>query len=198
MAKKKKQSKQKQLKMERQCEKVTRIAHEILTKKIEPANLSLDEAIDVVSIVVKAIVLSNTSDDDPEDRTGMIEWIVEHFVEELMDIDPSADHAHAWIISPQGRITEPVGILWTGSHEEDSVKVVLGTDLTPFMAEMKDAADVHVIEGVEGIAMIDSEWDGTPTITCDNPECGRIHDVHLMVAENLFEQAKQRAKQATN
>lgn len=193
MAKKKKPKK-----LPRGDEKVLRLAHEILIKKIDPAKLSLDEAIDVVAFVAKAIVLSNTADDDPEDRAGMIAWIEERFIEVLSDIDPSTDHAHAWFVSPQGLITEPIGILWSGTHEEDSVQVVLGAELASFRAElseMKDAPEVHVIEGIEGVAITDPDWDGSPTVTCANPDCGKVHDVHLMVAENLFERAKQSAEQ---
>lgn len=201
---KKKKKPQKQPKMLSHDEKVMRLAHEILTKKIEPANLTIDEAIDVVTTVVKAIVIANTSEDDPEDRSGMIEWIQERFVDGLMAIDPNADAScpHAWLIPPQGCITEPVGIMWSGTHDEDSVQVMLGADLERFRTELSemekdDDAHVHVIEGVEGVAMIDPEWNGEETVKCGNPECGATHSAHLTVAENLFQQAKQRAEQRT-
>ena len=179
-------------KMERQETKVLRLAHDILINKINPANLTLEEAIDALTSVAKAIVISNTADDAPDDRAGMIEWMEERFFEGLAAIDPSAcDHLHAWVIQPQGSITETIGVLWSGDHEEDSVKVVLGIELETFrldLARMKD--EVHVVEGIEGIAVIDPDWDGEDTRTCANPACGKVHDVHLTVAESLFEQAK--------
>src|SRR5680860_75704 len=150
MGKKKKQK----VKQQRGDEKVMRLAHKILTQVIEPANLKLEEAIDVVAIVAKAIVLSNTADDEPEDRSDMIDWIETRIVEVLMDIDPLADHAHLWLIPPQGLITEPFGILWDGSYEESSVKGVLGAELTLLRteyAETKDKPGVIIVEGVEGV-----------------------------------------------
>ena len=193
MAKRKK--KQKQVK-QRGDEKVMRLAHKILTQVIEPANLKLDEAIDVVTIVAKAIVLANTSDDDPEDRSDMIDWIETRLVEVLMDIDPFADRAHLWLVPPQGLITEPFGILWDGSHEETSVKGVLGAELTLLRteyAEMKDKG-VIIVEGVEGVAAIVPDWDGEDTVKCDNPQCGNVHDVHLRVAEELFQETVERRR----
>lgn len=191
-------------------EKVMRLAHEILTKKIWPANLSLDEAIDVVAVVAKALVLSNTADDDPAARADMIMMFEERFAEVLADIYPAdldgdldgdleADGPFVWLVPPQGRITEPVGILWDGSHAENSVDVVLGTDLLAMRSEISEMRDDEdgpcVIEGIDGLAIIDPEWDGAETVTCANPECGEVHNVHLRVAENLFAQAKQRAEQ---
>lgn len=187
-------------------EKVMRLAHRILTKTIEPANLTLEDAIDVLTTVAKAIVLSNTSDEDLEDRSGMIGWFQESFVEGLDAIDPLADLPHAWIVPPQGLITEPVGILWSGSHEPDDdecegVQVVLGAELEMLRAEIaEDPANVIVTEGVEGIAAIDPSWDGEDTVMCANPACGKTHDVHLKVAENLFQQAveQRRHREAPN
>lgn len=184
-------------------EKVMRLAHHILTKTIEPADLKLEEAVDVLAIVAKAIVIANTSDDDPEERAGMIDWIEEHFIEVLEELNPDAEHdhahLHAWLVAPQGLISEPVGFLWAHDAEE-GVRVVVGAELAAFRAEIADGADelheVVVVEGVEGIAMTDPEWDGEPTFTCANPHCGKVHDVHLVCAENLFQQfqqAKQRA-----
>lgn len=196
MAKRKK--KQKQVKQPRGGEKVMRLAHHILTKTIEPANLKLEDVVDVLTILAKAIVLSNTSNDDPEDRAGMIAWIEERFVTSLASIDPSDAPAHAWIVPPQGSITEPVGIFWSGSFEDagDGVQVVLGADLAQLRAEIaEDPVGVIVTEGVEGIAIIDPEWDGEPTVTCENPLCGKVHDAHLRVAENLFQQAVDRRRQ---
>lgn len=200
MAKRKKQ-KQKRVK-EQQAHhgdtKVMRLAHHILTKTIEPAHLKLEDVVDVLTAVAKAIVLSNTSDEDLEDRSGMIAWIEERFVTGLAAIDPLDAPAHAWIVSPQGSITEPVGIFWSGSFEdaEQGVQVVLGADLALLQAEIaEDPAGVIVTEGVEGIAVIDPEWDGEPTVVCANPQCGKVHDAHLRVAENLFQQAADRRRQ---
>ena len=193
-------------------EKVMRLAHHILTKTIDPANLKLEEVIDILGILAKSIVLSNTEDDDLEDRSEMIAWIEERFVESLAVIDPfdNLDNlddlddldepAHAWLVSPQGAITEPIGILWSGSHDDmDDVQVVLGADLVALRAEIAgNPADVIVIEGVEGVAVVDPEWDGEPTATCENPQCGKVHDVHLSVAESLFQQAVERRMSPTN
>jgi hypothetical protein len=187
---------------QRRDEKVKRLAHHILTKTIDPANLQLEEVVDVLTIVAKAIVLSNTSDEDLEDRAGMIGWIQEHFVMGLDAIDPLADLPHAWIVPPQGLITEPVGILWSGwsgLHDEDAddVQVVLGAELEMLRAEIaEDPTGVIVTEGVEGVAVIDPEWDGEDTATCANPQCGKVHDAHLRVAENLFQQAVERRRSA--
>jgi len=193
MGKKKKQK----VKQQRGDEKVMRLAHKILTQVIEPANLKLEEAIDVVAIVAKAIVLSNTADDEPEDRSDMIDWIETRIVEVLMDIDPLADHAHLWLIPPQGLITEPFGILWDGSYEESSVKGVLGAELTLLRteyAETKDKPGVIIVEGVEGVAIIVPDWDGEDTVMCANPQCGNVHDAHLSVAEELFQQTVERRR----
>ena len=202
--KKKKKAKQKmrrkQEKAARRDEKVMRLAHHILTKTIDPANLKLEEVVDVLTIIAKAIVLSNTSDEDLEDRAGMIEWIQGCFVMGLDVIDPLAEIPRAWIVPPQGLITEPVGILWSGSHDEDEdagedVQVVLGAELEMLCSEIaEDPANVIVTEGVEGVAIIDPDWDGEPTVTCENPQCGKVHDVHLRVAENLFQQAVERRR----
>ena len=176
-----------------------RLAHEIFVKKIGPALLTIEEAIDVVTYVVKAIVISNTDDDDPEDRSGMIAWIEERFIEAMSDIDPSVDQMHVWLVSPQGLITEPFGIMWSGEHEEDSVQTVMGKELVSLreeISEMEDAG-VHVIEGVEGVAIIDPEWDGEPVVPCGNPQCTNTHDAHLLVAENLFALAKQDSEPRT-
>lgn len=198
----------KQTPEQRRDEKVMRLAHHILTKTIEPANLQLEDVVDVLTILAKAIVLSNTSDDDLEDRSGMIAWIEERFVMGLDEIDPLAEiPPHVWIVPPQGLITEPFGILWSGSRDDDEdedkgddesegVQVVLGADLETLRAEIAEAPDgVIVTEGVEGVAVIDPEWDGAPTVTCANPQCGKVHDAHLSVAENLFQQAIERRRQ---
>lgn len=182
-------------------EKVMRLAHHILTKTIEPANLDLEDVIDVLTSVAKGIVLSNTADDDLEDRSDMIAWIQGRFVTCLDTIDPFDEPSHAWIVPPQGTITEPVGILWSGSHEEDAdedVQVMLGADLETLRTEIaENITNVIVTEGVEGLAIVDPEWDGEPTVTCENPACGKVHDAHLSVAENLFHQAVDRRRQAT-
>jgi hypothetical protein len=200
--KRKKNSKQmhkpQQTAEQRREEKVMRLAHHILTRTIEPANLVLDEAVEVLTLVAKALVLSNTSDEDVEDRSGMIEWIQGHFVTGLDAIDPLAEIPHAWIVPPQGLITEPVGIFWSGSFDEDAgegVQVVLGAELELLRSEIaEDPASMIVIDGVEGIAIIDPDWDGEDTVTCENPQCGKVHDVHLTVAENLFKQAVDRRR----
>lgn len=198
MAKRKKN--QKQSKQQRGDEKVMRLARKVLTQVIDPANLKLEEAIDVVAIVAKALVLANTSNDDPEDRSDMIDWITTHFVDVLMDIDPLADHAHLWLVPPQGLITEPFGILWDGSYEENGVKGVLGAELELLRteySEVQDKTGMILIEGVEGVAITVPDWDGEDTVKCANPLCGKVHDVHLTVAEELFqmtvEQRRQRA-----
>lgn len=198
-----KQKKQKQKKQTAKApqpsiavEKVPRLAHKILTQMIWPANLNLEEAIDVVIMVAKGIVLSNTSNEDLEDRSGMIDWIEDRFTAALDEIDPLVEPAHAWLVEPQGLITEPVGILWFGLHAEDSVHVAIGEELALLRAEIAESpASVIVTEGVEGVAITDPEWDGEETVACGNPQCGQVHDVHLMVAENLFAQAKQRGEQ---
>jgi hypothetical protein len=204
MKRKKHKQRAPQAKAESRDEKVMRIAHHILTKTFEPANLQLEEVVDVLVLVAKAIVISNTSDDDLEDRSGMITWIEERFVTGLDTLDPFAEPAHAWIVSPQGSITEPVGIFWSGSYEDEDdeadgpqVQVVLGADLELLRDEIaNNPAGVIVTEGVEGIAAIDPDWDGEPTVTCANPECGKVHDAHLRVAEDLFQQAVDRRRQA--
>ena len=181
-------------------EKVARLAHKILTQTIWPANLKIEEAIDVAIMVVKAIVLSNTSDEDLEGRSGMVEWIEDRVTIALDEIDPFAEpSSHAWIVEPQGLITEPVGILWSGSYDDGSVHVALGEELAIIRAELSEPqASVIVTEGVEGVAITDPEWDGEDTVQCENPQCGKIHDVHLIVAENLFQQAKQLAARHTS
>lgn len=194
MAKRKKQKQVKQ----RGDEKVMRLAHKILTQVIDPANLKLEEAIDVVAIVAKALVLANTEDDDPEDRSNMIDWIEERLVEVLMDIDPLAVREHLWLVPPQGLITEPFGILWDGLYEENSVKGVLGAELEHIRteyAETQAKTGMILIEGLEGVANIVPDWDGEDTIMCANPQCGNVHDAHLSVAEELFQLTVERRRQ---
>lgn len=177
---------------------VMRLAHKILTQTIWPANLQIEEAIEVLALVAKALVLSNTSDEDPEVRSNLIDEVGTHFVEVLMDIDPLADRMHLWLVPPQGLITEPFGILWDGSYEEDSVKGVLGAELALLRTEYaasKDKTGVIIIEGAEGVAVTVPDWDGEDTVTCANPECGAVHDVHLQVAEELFQQMVERRRQ---
>ena len=197
MAKSKKKLKQVtvQTKEQRRAEKVARLAHKILTQTIWPANLELEEAVDVAITVVKGLVLSNTSDDDPEDRSDMIAAIEDHFLEVMTDIDPLVDRAHLWLVAPQGLITEPFGILWDGAYEEHSVKCVLGAELELLRAKYSETqAETHaiIVEGVEGVAAITPDWDGEDTITCANPECGQVHNAHLAVAEELFQQTVER------
>lgn len=180
-------------------EKVLRLAHKILMQTIEPADLMLEDAIEVVSIVAKAVVLSNTSDDDPEDRSDMIECVTEQFAERLMEIDPLLDHAHLWLIPPQGLITEPFGVFWDGSYDEDtSVKGLLGDELEAIRneyAETLGQTGIVVVQGLDGVASVIPDWDGEDTVKCANPECGNVHDVHLMVAEELFQMAIERRDQ---
>jgi hypothetical protein len=180
-------------------QKVMRLAHKILTRTIWPAKLSLDEAVEVAITLVKALVLSNTDDDDPDDREEMIAWIEERFLKAMSDLNPNAERVYAWLVAPQGLITEPVGFLWSGSAD-DGVDVLIGAELNALRAELHAADEkiVIVTEGVEGIAMTDPDWDGESTITCENPGCGKKHDVHLMVAENLFQQAKQQPQSPPN
>ena len=179
-------------------EKVMRLAHKI-TQLIEPADLTLEDAIEVVAIVAKVVVLSNTSDDDPEDRSEMIECATAHLAERLMEIDPISDHAHLWLIPPQGAITEPFGIFWDGSYDEDtSVKGLLGDELEAIRneyAETLSETGIVIVEGLDGVASIIPDWDGEDTVKCANPECGNVHDVHLMVAEELFQMAIERRDQ---
>lgn len=185
----------KQAKEQRRAEKVARLAHKILTQTIWPASLELEEAVDVAITVVKGLVLSNTDDDDPEDRSDLIAAIEEHFLEAMTDIDPLAERAHLWLVPPQGLITEPFGILWDGSYGEHSVKGVLGAELALLRTEYsatQDKTRAIIVEGVEGVAAITPDWDGEDTVTCENPECGRIHDAHLAVAEELFQQTVKR------
>lgn len=202
--KKSRQPKAQQASAQSRDEKVMRLAHHILTKTIEPAKLTLEEVVDILGILAKAIVLSNTEDDDLEDRSEMISWIEERFVESLAVIDPFDnldEPAHAWLVPPQGAITEPIGILWSGSHDDadKDVQVLLGADLVTLRAEIaENPAGVIVIDGVEGLAVVDPEWDGEPTVTCENPQCGKIHDVHLSVAESLFQQAVERRMSPPN
>lgn len=188
--------------MKHDDKKVMRLAHKILTKTIWPAKLTLEEAVDVAITLVEALVLSNTEDSDPDDRAGMIEWIEERFIEAMYDLNPNAERVRAWLVAPQGLITEPVGFLWSGSHDDDDgVQVLLGVELAALRAELDETREktgVIVIEGVAGIAMTDPEWDGEPTFSCENPECSATHDVHLMLAENLFKQAKQRSAEPKN
>ena len=169
-------------------EKVLRLAHKI-TQMIEPADLTLEDAIEVVSIVAKDIVLSHTSDDDPEDRSEMIECATGHFADRLMEIDPISDHACLWLIPPQGAITEPFGIFWDGSYDDDtSVKGLLGDELERVRndADTLGQTGIAIVEGLDGVATIIPDWDGEDTVKCANPECANVHDVHLMVAEQLF------------
>ena len=199
MAKQKKKQKQVKVQQERHGDtKVQRLAHKILTQTIWPANLQLEEAIEVVALVAKGLVLSNTSDEDPVDRSCLIDEIEEHFIEVLMDIDPLADRAHLWLVPPQGLITEPFGILWDGSYEENSVQGVLGAELALLRTEYSESQDktgVIIIEGAEGVAVTVPDWDGEDTVTCENPECGKVHAVHLEVAEELFQQTVERRRQ---
>lgn len=197
-SKKPKQRRDRQAKTVSREEKVRRLAHKI-TQMMEPADLVLEEAIEVVAIVAKAIVLSNTSDDDPEDRSDMIECVTEHFADRLMEINPLTDHAHLWLIPPQGAITEPFGIFWDGSYDEDTgVKGLLGEELEAIRTEhagMLAKTGIIVVQGLEGVACIIPDWDGEDTAKCANPECGNVHDVHLMVAEELFQMAIERRDQ---
>lgn len=177
--------------------KVARLAHKILTKTIWSAKLDFQDAMEVVILIAKGLVLSNTDDSDPDDRAELVECVQGHFVTALDELNPNADHdhAHAWLVAPQGLITEPVGFLWSGSAE-DGVDVLIGAELDALRLELATAEDqVVVTEGVEGLAMTDPDWDGEPTITCANPECGNVHDVHLNCAEILFQQAKQLQQQ---
>ncbi len=176
--------------------KPLRLAHKILTKTIWPANLQLEDAIETLALVAKALVLSHTADDEPVDRSNLIAAIEEHFSEILADIDPLADRAHLWLVSPQGLITEPFGILWDGGYEESSVKCVLGAELDLLRTEhvaAQAATGAIIIEGVDGVAATIPDWDGEDTSTCE--ECDEVHNVHLAVAEGLFQQTVERRQQ---
>src|SRR5438128_1917374 len=54
-------------------EKIMRLAHKILTKTIWPAKLSVEQAVEVGIVLLKANVVSNTSVDDPDDRAELVE-----------------------------------------------------------------------------------------------------------------------------
>jgi hypothetical protein len=173
-----------------------RIAQKILTRMIVPANLQLEDAVEAVALVLKALVLSNSSEEEPMDRSDLIAWIEGHVLDVLDEIDPCGPDfeeppPHFWIVPPQGLITETIGVLWDGSVGEQAtdVKVVTGEDLSVIHAEClktREETGLVIVEGVEGIAIIDPDWDGKATTTCPNPACGKEHDVHLMVAENLY------------
>jgi hypothetical protein len=184
-------------------EKVVRLAHKILTQTIWPANLNLEQMTDVLATVLKAIVLSNTEDTEPEDRSGMIEWIGQRLVGSLMTIDPNVGRSRAWIVSPQGRITAPVCFFWAGDVDEDDdeVRISIGTDLAElraeverFVAHMTEDGGIApiVTEGVAGLAMTDPNWDGEEQIACGDPTCTAMHgDAHLLAAEEMFLWAKE-------
>ena len=115
----------------------------------------------------------------------------------MMGLNPNSEfpQPRAWLVPPQGVITEPVGFIWSGI-DNDSVQVLLGMDLENLRTELTPALGdtgmtVQVIEGVEGLAMTDPEWDGDPTVLCLNPTCSTRHDVHLLCAERLYEKVKQ-------
>ena len=178
-------------------ERIPRLAHKILTKMIWPANLNLEEAVDVAITLVKALVLSNSqeeTEEDLDDRGDMISWVEDRFSTAMDDFNPDM-RPRAWLVTPQGLITEPTVFLWRPGGD---VEVVLGLDLAETRADFieKMGSNGILTEGVEGLAMTDPEWDGESTVTCDNPECGRAHDVHLMCAENMFQDVKEQQSAA--
>jgi hypothetical protein len=175
--------------------KAMRLAHKILSQTIWPANLQIEDAIEALGLVAKELVLEHTSDDDPEDRSELIDAVENHLGSILADIDPLADRTHLWLVPPQGDITEPFGILWDGGYEEDSVSGVLGAELELLRKQYAEPQDkgVVIIEGVDGVAMIVPDWDGEDTATCE--DCDRVHNVHLSVAEGLFHQSVERRQQ---
>lgn len=181
-------------------DKRTSLAQKILSQVIDPAKPTakptLEEVIDALAIVAKSLVLINTADDDPVERSDMIDWILSRFSDQLVEIDPLIDRAHLWLIPPQGAITEPFGIFWDGSYDEDtSVKGLLGDELEQIRNEHATALEktgIVIVEGLDGVANIIPDWDGEDTVKCANPECANVHDVHLMVAEELFAMAIER------
>jgi len=195
MAKQKKTPK----KLARGDEKMMRLAHKILTQVIDPAKPRLEEVIDALAIVAKSVVLTNTTDDDPVDRSDMIDWIMTRFADQLGEIDPLVDRAHLWLIPPQGAITEPFGIFWDGSYDDDtSVKGLLGAELEEIRTQYAGTLEqtgIVVVQGFEGVAILVPDWDGEDTVKCANPECENVHDAHLMVAEELFQMAIERRDQ---
>lgn len=180
--------------MNRRTKKMFRLVDKIMTKMLLPANLTIEEAVDVAIHMVVAIVVSNTDEANPDERSAMVEQIGPRFIEALMELDPNSDlpQPHAWLVPPQGDITEPVCFMWSGV-DEDAVQIVLGDDFEShrqlLAAPLGDTGvKVTVIEGVEGLAIADPEWDGEPP----------SHEEDLLYAEKLFWGAKQQQSPAPN
>jgi hypothetical protein len=184
------------VKLQTRAEKTLELAQRILTDTIAPAGLLLEDTVEALAQVLKALVLSNSSDEDPEDRSSLIDTIEGHVLEVLDDIDPAVLEPterppHFWIVPPQGIITETIGILWDGCYgdETSGVRVVTGEELATTRAEclkVQHETGMVIVEGIEGLAIVDPDWDGEDTAACSNPACGKHHNVHLMVAEHLF------------
>lgn len=66
-------------------EKVLRLAHRILTQEVWPANLTkLDDAFDVVFVLLKALIKSNAKDSG--DFAGMVAYVEERFVLHMSEL----------------------------------------------------------------------------------------------------------------
>jgi hypothetical protein len=94
----------------------------------------------------------------------------------------------AWFVEPVGSITEPVTFIQVPG--EGSVRIVVG-DLWATREILRDVSQqtgvlLVEIDGVDGLAVTDPHWDGQSVFICKNPHCGKLHDVHLNVAQNLF------------
>ena len=57
----------------------------------------------------------------------------------------------------------------------------------------RDKTGAILVEGLEGVAVIVPDWDGEDTVVCE--DCDKVHNVHLTVAEGLFQRTIARRQQ---
>jgi len=95
--------------------------------------------------------------------------------------------AVAWLVRREGRWFGIVFVPDNGVSVMPGAKAEIVRILRE--TEKETCLPFRIVEGVDGIAATDPQWDGSSTFVCANPACPEVHDVHEMVATNLIRRA---------
>jgi len=98
--------------------------------------------------------------------------------EEIVSLVREGKTAIAWITSKGALVYIP----------QHPVGCIAGVDAS-FFNDPNFPEPVIVVDGVKGLAAVDPEWDGSALFKCENPACGKTHNVDWMVHENLWKKA---------
>lgn len=60
-------------------------------------------------------------------------------------------------------------------------------EITRLLKEVKKEMQIplRIVEGTDGIAALDPEWEGERLVLCSDPACTKLHDVDELVADSF-------------